>query len=867
MNRSWKGVLGVILVLLLLVGGASAVSCPVGCQCMLESQAKSLGYATCGDKPILCGEEPTKTGQVLPKYCYTVPVTSTPVTIIKCPVGSVCLASTETKGYTRDLQETRPCGYDAYQNLMYCYVPLTTVTPISTGTPDLIINDVYTDATGAFREVRYIIQNVGDGPSGASTTALYIDGVKIGEDEAAGLGPGEFRAERFSHSGVCSGGSDVLGGKADIYDAVAESNEDNNAREREYLCPAESGQPDLDLADIWHEGEENFTFTIREYTATEGIHFLMKSAGSVGTSPSEARLYIDGIWVSTVAIPSIAEGGGYEGSFGYLGICSGTTDSIRVVLDPSNSVIELQETNNERTEILNCTVAPASSAKPDLIIRRMYYIPHSDYLREIRYEIKNQGTGWAPFTETGLYIDGVLDVQSGVDRLAPGESRELRFWKNYSMRTCTGSSDELRIVADHDEAVAETHEANNDYTQTWNCTEIPGSLTPKPDLVIHAVWYECELPCRELILKYTLLNQGSVPAPASDTTLYINYHEWGTSHAGPLEPGAATTLSFRDSWVPPSRENHIQISADFHNDVDEISPPPGGELNNIREENWTFGGSCEDLVSSETEEGIDCGGLFCPACVECSWCPAGVSPLRLRGQPEDKIDVVFVPDTSYGGNVTLFTEDIRRAVTHGYYASDAIFANRDKLNLYYIFSGEATVTGYDATPRATFSYSTGCDGFQDQTVGADSIAVLHRNAFRDWAGTRCERRIFLSEPESNRTFVHESGHSLFGLKDEYCCDSSYRQNDPNPNIYATRSACRDDATASGWDPNDCVEFCTSGSGNCGDGYWKVDPDPCIMRCSQSCNGGCCSTCTGAGQMCQFEPACLRRVNGVFSRYV
>ena len=51
-----------------------------------------------------------------------------------------------------------------------------------------------------------------------------------------------------------------------------------------------------------------------------------------------------------------------------------------------------------------------------------------------------------------------------------------------------------------------------------------------------------------------------------------------------------------------------------------------------------------------------------------------------------------------------------------------------------------------------------------------------------------------------------------------------------------------------------------GSGNCGSGFWDIDPDVCIMTCSQSCNR------CGVNGMCQFEQACLRRVNDVFSQY-
>lgn len=248
----------------------------------------------------------------------------------------------------------------------------------------------------------------------------------------------------------------------------------------------------------------------------------------------------------------------------------------------------------------------------------------------------------------------------------------------------------------------------------------------------------------------------------------------------------------------------------------------------------------------------------------CSWCNEHVIPILLNGNTADKIDVIFVPDTSYGGDMAVFVEDITDVIENGYYRNTLFSANREKFNFYYL-DEEADVSGY---PTAGFTPPLGsCENFQDATTFADSIAVLHTDDLRDWAGTRCERRVFTSEPTSYRTFVHESGHALFGLKDEYCCDSRYSQNDPNPNIWSSEDACRDDATAEGWDPDDCREFCTSGSGNCGSGFWKIDPNHCVMRCSQACGNNCCTACGGADAMCQYEPACARRVNAVLSGFV
>jgi hypothetical protein len=81
----------------------------------------------------------------------------------------------------------------------------------------------------------------------------------------------------------------------------------------------------------------------------------------------------------------------------------------------------------------------------------------------------------------------------------------------------------------------------------------------------------------------------------------------------------------------------------------------------------------------------------------------------------------------------------------------------------------------------------------------DSGAVLHRDSFRDCANSG----VFSSEPTSLGTVLHETGHSPFGLADEYCCDGGYFENSPNPDLWDTLGECQSDATALGRPTTDC----------------------------------------------------------------
>jgi len=76
----------------------------------------------------------------------------------------------------------------------------------------------------------------------------------------------------------------------------------------------------------------------------------------------------------------------------------------------------------------------------------------------------------------------------------------------------------------------------------------------------------------------------------------------------------------------------------------------------------------------------------------------------------------------------------------------------------------------------------------------DTIAFLHQTDLRDYrSGNRMS-----SEIDYDKTLIHESGHALFNLMDEYCCDSSYSQQDCVPNIWSSLAACQADAPNLGY---------------------------------------------------------------------
>ncbi|MCS7130452.1 MAG: hypothetical protein NZ872_03430, partial [Archaeoglobaceae archaeon] len=67
---------------------SAQTTCPEGCSCLTEENAKNLGYAYCQKEKILCGYDQFKN----PMYCYQPTLTS-----VQCPVNCSCLTQDEAK--------------------------------------------------------------------------------------------------------------------------------------------------------------------------------------------------------------------------------------------------------------------------------------------------------------------------------------------------------------------------------------------------------------------------------------------------------------------------------------------------------------------------------------------------------------------------------------------------------------------------------------------------------------------------------------------------------------------------------------------------------------------------------------------------
>lgn len=187
-----------------------------------------------------------------------------------------------------------------------------------------------------------------------------------------------------------------------------------------------------------------------------------------------------------------------------------------------------------------------------------------------------------------------------------------------------------------------------------------------------------------------------------------------------------------------------------------------------------------------------------------------VIPALLQAQTFDAIDVVFHQASDYDPNemVTAFLGDVEDKIYDIYLEKELIAENFELMN-FYVYTKVAEAGGC-GTPDTDVAI--------DATY-RDVDAILHVADLRDCAnGSR-----FSAEGGPTKAFLHESGHAVFGLADEYDGDTSYFEPAVEPNIWADESDCRSEQTAQGRPASTCGEF-TIRQG----GWWRSHSGRTVM---------------------------------------
>ena len=250
-------------------------------------------------------------------------------------------------------------------------------------------------------------------------------------------------------------------------------------------------------------------------------------------------------------------------------------------------------------------------------------------------------------------------------------------------------------------------------------------------------------------------------------------------------------------------------------------------------------------------------------------------PIRINSHDiQGYLDIAMIPDPDLllpEPDPALEFRSRLHEVIAMYFQYDAIRKARGLFNFYYSpFKGE-----YKPENDCTWVLP---DNISELLDTADVILFLHKAALQDCK----EGAKISSEIDYDKTLVHESGHGLFGLRDEYqICDGSYFPSKPDQvcqrNIWRDmdfedgegKEACENDAP-SGLEPLDCNRIIPPGNVSPWGNVWRIDPADFTGLNWADCKWnpdpkgsdlmGCIMGDLQHADPSDFGPACLRRID-------
>ena len=771
------------------------VSCPQGCSCLTPEDGKQQGYSLCGGKQTLCGGTDQQ-----PEYCQQPPVaitTTTPVPTT-CPSGCSCLTPEDGKrqGYSLCGGQQTLCGYGDNQQQKYCYRrPVTIVTLPAAGIGSLVTLTPNVPVAPVI-------------PAGqrATTPLLIINctpeengpGAVVACDVTAAPGSGIVRIDIWTFGNLAR---TCLGDSC-----------------RAIIPPAEEG-PDLTVVGI-------------TATGTVAVN------GNAGTAGRYAR----------AGFPTTdSDGDGRRDFF----------DNCPAVANPDQ-----QDTDNDGVGDAcdrccpACSPTPGSPESPEYCCaeRDIFGYPSGPYHCRDSLTRRDDPLGrdvwyWEEFYNSmgadgcGCY-DSDLGANDPYSRGYVSNESTDSAGCTYVTNPITGGSAGGTCSPDRSTCSSQRGDmcVNLSHVREYSCGPTG--------------WYGMDVRCEG---EASACRDGRCRCIDSDGGW--NYYDGGSARdytdvcidgdtlreygcgttdvAGHYHPdytdvfcergcvngsyGSADFCACEDSdhglhydqrgSVPGAYHRASGVTTHGYSDycIDErtlyeYSAEPSGTGCLVTEVTYACPGRCEagachpptcsDGIMDGTEDGVDCGGS-CPAC------PACIPLMKNEEDTDHALDVVFVMDSDYAGNRTLFLEDAFTQIRHGYMNNTVYSSYFNKWNFYY-----ASGTGdyEDASGPGGKHWTLPATARADCPF-ADNFGILHRDNERDSSsgGTN----VFSLQYNDMEVASHEYGHNKFEVSDEYCCDSHYYQMDERPNAFSSLANCEAYADEIGEPHASCFKFCPS----------------------------------------------------------
>lgn len=200
----------------------------------------------------------------------------------------------------------------------------------------------------------------------------------------------------------------------------------------------------------------------------------------------------------------------------------------------------------------------------------------------------------------------------------------------------------------------------------------------------------------------------------------------------------------------------------------------------------------------------------------------------------DHIDISFNRDADSQANAQTYSNMLEPMIRNAYFNSVQEFGKiytttRESFTLWAAPEGAdedrcGRGITFDGTARAAAAYTDGEVVVHDDANNQRACASISLGGSA-W--------IWGNDPQSGETFVHESGHMLYALGDEYCCDGGYGSGSTPRNVHPSKAACESVAMSIGVSTSLCVQIANPPMTT---NFWRItDGTPEIMAESQNTN--------------------------------
>jgi hypothetical protein len=206
-------------------------------------------------------------------------------------------------------------------------------------------------------------------------------------------------------------------------------------------------------------------------------------------------------------------------------------------------------------------------------------------------------------------------------------------------------------------------------------------------------------------------------------------------------------------------------------------------------------------------------------------------PVYLTGDKpiHETIDLVFMPDKDYATAYPVadawqepFMQDVSGLLKNAYLSgsnfSREVRSRRSTWNFYVTYEQADAVASFGCILNAPANWAN-----LRMTVNAGLI--VHTEDLRDCSQVLPDGSLFSSEPASYVPAIHETGHGVYGLADEYCGGGLF-ESEFAPNVHSNQTRCRDMSCKSG---AKCSRICS------GQNWFRCDDGADVMATTSSVN--------------------------------